>query len=415
MRGTNAADHEYSFGADCGRPICSARACRSYESRCMRRLKTTSFGWRTPAVVVICGCLIAMISFGPRSSLGFFLTPLSQSNHWGRDVFAFAVAIQNLLWGIGQPFAGANRRPLRYNPRAVRWRPSLCAWPGDDGPLDHVRKMLEPVCRRADRPWAVRLFVHYRAWALSASCCRKNGARLRSVPAPPLARLGNSSFRRSPSRLMDRFGWQEALVIFGGVMLLILPLSLALATLDGAARRQASVAADSNRCDKRFAEAFGHRSYVLLVLGFFTCGFQLAFITVHLPSYLIDRGLSADIGGWTLAAIGLFNIIGSLGAGWLSNRMPKRYLLSMHLFCAAPWRLSPSSRCRSSPPRRMVFGAVMGLLVAVDRAADLGAGRSHVRHALAGDALWLCLFQPSGRRLPWRLARRHRVRAYRLL
>src|SRR5215475_13138969 len=69
--------------------------------------KPISVGWRTPAVVVLCGCLIAMISFGPRSSLGFFLTPLSQTNHWGRDVFALAVAIQNLLWGIGQPFAGA--------------------------------------------------------------------------------------------------------------------------------------------------------------------------------------------------------------------------------------------------------------------------------------------------------------------
>src|SRR4029077_11586910 len=63
--------------------------------------------WRNPAVLVLCGCLIAMISFGPRSSLGFFLAPLSQTNHWGRDVFAFALALQNLLWGIGQPAAGA--------------------------------------------------------------------------------------------------------------------------------------------------------------------------------------------------------------------------------------------------------------------------------------------------------------------
>ena len=85
-----------------------------------RRLRNTAagVGWRTPVVVVVCGCLIAMISFGPRSSLGFFLTPLSQANHWGRDVFALALAIQNLLWGIGQPFAGAHRRPLRRHPRA---------------------------------------------------------------------------------------------------------------------------------------------------------------------------------------------------------------------------------------------------------------------------------------------------------
>src|ERR1700745_323366 len=63
--------------------------------------------WRTPVLLVICGCLISMVAFGPRSSLGFFLAPLSQVNHWGRDVFAFALAIQNLLWGVGQPFAGA--------------------------------------------------------------------------------------------------------------------------------------------------------------------------------------------------------------------------------------------------------------------------------------------------------------------
>ena len=84
------------------------------------------------------------------------------------------------------------------------------------------------------------------------------------------------------------------------------------------------------------------------MLGFFTCGFQLAFITVHLPAYLADRGLSSDVGGWTLAAIGLFNIIGALSAGWLSERMPKRYLLSLLYFGRAR-RSSPSS-CFRSPP-----------------------------------------------------------------
>ena len=102
--------------------------------------KPKSIDWRTPTVVVVCGCVIAMISFGPRSSLGFFLTPLSQTNHWGRDVFAFAVAIQNLLWGIGQPFAGANCRSLRHKSRALRRRGTLCARSRDHGPLDHTRK-----------------------------------------------------------------------------------------------------------------------------------------------------------------------------------------------------------------------------------------------------------------------------------
>ena len=109
------------------------------------------------------------------------------------------------------------------------------------------------------------------------------------------------------------------------------------------------------------AEAFYHRSYVLLVLGFFTCGFQLAFITVHLPSYIIDRGLSAEVGGWTIAVIGLFNIVGSLLSGWLGNRMPKRYILSVIYFARAlavvAFVLLPASNAST-----IVFGAVTGLL-----------------------------------------------------
>ncbi len=108
-------------------------------------------------------------------------------------------------------------------------------------------------------------------------------------------------------------------------------------------------------------EAFGHRSYVLLVLGFFTCGFQLAFVTVHLPSYLIDRGLTAQVGGWTLAIIGLFNIIGSLLSGYLGGRMPKRYILSAIYFGRAlsivAFMLLPTSTTTT-----LIFGAVTGLL-----------------------------------------------------
>ena len=102
-------------------------------------------------------------------------------------------------------------------------------------------------------------------------------------------------------------------------------------------------------------------SYVLLVLGFFTCGFQLAFITVHLPSYLVDRGLSAEAGGWALATIGLFNIVGSITSGYLGNRMPKRYHSLGHLFRAFARRLWCSSCCRR-PRHRDLFGAVIGLL-----------------------------------------------------
>jgi predicted MFS family arabinose efflux permease len=119
------------------------------------------------------------------------------------------------------------------------------------------------------------------------------------------------------------------LVAFGVVILVVLPASLALAS--PASSAGTSLAA-SQSVRQALIEAFEHRSYLLLMLGFFTCGFQIAFITVHLPAYLADRGLSSDVGGWTLAAIGLFNIIGALSAGWLSDRMPKRYLLSLLYF-----------------------------------------------------------------------------------
>ena len=136
--------------------------------------------------------------------------------------------------------------------------------------------------------------------------------------------------------MIDQFGWQSALTVFALLMLLIIPLALALATPPVASAASAELpAADQQSFKTALAEAFGHRSYVLLVLGFFTCGFQLAFITVHLPAYLADRGVSAQTGGWVVAAIGLFNIVGSLGVGWLQNRFPKRYILSVIYFARA--------------------------------------------------------------------------------
>jgi predicted MFS family arabinose efflux permease len=127
--------------------------------------------------------------------------------------------------------------------------------------------------------------------------------------------------------MLDNFGWPTALTVFACLMLLVVPLSLALATPPSDATASAAVT-EQQTFKHALAEAFGHRSYVLLVLGFFTCGFQLAFITVHLPAYLVDRGLPVQTGGWVIAAVGLFNIIGSLSVGWLQNRLPKRYILS---------------------------------------------------------------------------------------
>jgi len=254
--------------------------------------------WRTPVVIIGFGCLISLMSFGPRSSLGFFLTPMSFVNHWGRDVFAFALALQNLLWGIGQPVAGMIAD--RYGPGRV-----FCA-----GGLMYAAG-LALMSHAGSAPMLDLSAGVLVGFGLSGTSFMVILAAFGKLLPPAwrslafgLATAAGSfgQFLYSPLAvgLMDAVGWQETLLIFAVSMLAVLPLSLVLVTPRAEGTRESA----QQSLRQAISEAFAHRSYVMLVLGFFTCGFQLAFITVHLPSYLVDRGLSATIGGWTLATIG---------------------------------------------------------------------------------------------------------------
>ncbi|MGA2126713.1 MAG: MFS transporter [Xanthobacteraceae bacterium] len=313
--------------------------------------------WRTPAVVIICGCLIAILTFGPRSTLGFMMTPLSRANGWGRDVLSMALAIQNLLWGLGQPFAGAiadrfgTVRVLGVGAVLYALGLAVMAHATTPGLLDLSAGVLVGFglsgCSFNIVLAAFGKLVPERSRGLALGAGTAAGS------------FGQFLFSPLAVALIDQLGWQTTLVVFGATMLLILPLSLALATPhDGAT---GSKAAPSQSIRQALSEAFEHRSYVLLVIGFFTCGFQLAFITVHLPAYLVDRGLSADVGGWTLAIIGLFNIIGSITAGWLSGRMPKRYILSAN-YLIRSLAVTAFILLPASPAATLIFGAVMGLM-----------------------------------------------------
>jgi MFS family permease len=315
-----------------------------------------AIGWRTPAVIVISGCLIAMISFGPRSSLGQFQLPLLSSNNWGRDVFSFALAIQNLLWGVGQPLAGGIAD--RFGSVRV-----ICA-----GAILYAAGLA--MMAFSSTPTALQLSAGVLI-GFGLSGCSFNlviGALGKLVPegwrslafgaGTAAGSFGQFLFSPLAQALMDNSDWQTALLIFAGIILLVLPLSLALAT-PPAAPNAATIAPQSFK--QALSEAFGHRSYVLLVLGFFTCGFQLAFVTVHLPAYLIDRGMSANVGGWTLGVIGLFNIFGSLTSGYLGNRMPRRYILSFIYFMRA-LSIAVFILLPASPVTTLIFGAVTGLL-----------------------------------------------------
>jgi MFS family permease len=311
--------------------------------------------WRTPALIIGFGSLIALIAFGPRSTLGFFLTPMSNAHHWGRDVFAFALALQNLLWGVGQPLSGIVAD--RFGTMRV-----LCG-----GALLYATGLVLMAHATSGGMLDVSAGVFLGFGLAGCSFPVVIAAFAKLVPPQWRSRafgFGTAAgsfgqFLYSPIAvaLMDKFGWQQTLMIFAVSMLAVLPLSTALATPPSETARDGS----SQSLRQALTEAFAHRSYVLLVLGFFTCGFQLQFITVHMPSYLVDRGLSATVGGWTIATIGLFNIVGSVTAGWLGDRMPKRYLLSMIYFIRAAAILAFIS-FPVTPVSCIAFGAVMGLM-----------------------------------------------------
>jgi len=331
---------------------------KAWETSSMTTLDaaTSRMSWRTPGVIIMCGCLMAALSFGPRSALGFFLTPMSADNGWGRDVFSLALAMQNLLWGAAQPFAGAIAD--RYGALRVL----------AGGAVMYVLGLA--LMAHSQSPAMLELSAGV-LLGFGLSGCSFNvvlaafgkllpeGWRSLAFGAGTAAgSFGQFLFSPLAVALKDAYGWQSALLIFAGLCLVMLPLSLALAT----ARNVAAPGAPASQSLKQaLSEALGHRSYMLLVLGFFTCGFQLAFITIHMPAYLADKGISADVGGWTIAVIGLFNIVGSLSSGWLGARLPKRYILSVIYLIRALAVLAFIS-FPVTPGSAILFGAVMGLM-----------------------------------------------------
>jgi MFS family permease len=315
----------------------------------------------SPELALLAGCLIALVSFGPRASAGLFQVPMTAEYGWGRDIFGLAIAVQNLLWGVGQPFAGAVAD--RFG--AVR---VLCA-----GSLLYAVGLV--VMANATTPGTLQLgagiLIGFGLSGCSFNLVLSAFGKLLPESWRPLAfgagtaagSFGQFLYPPIGNILIDSLGWHQALVVFAGSVLLIMPLSLALARRgdEPAGSLTGSAARASQSIPEALGEAFRHRSYVLLVLGFFTCGFQLAFITAHLPAYLRDAGLSASIGGWTLAVIGLANAFGSLGSGWLSSRVSKRWLLAWIYFgrsiAIAAFILLPAS-----PLTAIAFGVAIGFL-----------------------------------------------------
>ena len=313
----------------------------------------------SPEIIVAAGCLIALITFGPRAAFGLFQLPVTAELGWGRDVFGLAIAIQNLLWGVGAPFAGAVAD--RFG--AVR---VLCL-----GAVLYALGLV--VMAHAATPGTLHLGAGVLIGFGLAGCSFNLvlGAFGKLLPESwrPLSfgagtaagSFGQFFFPPIGNLLIDHLGWHQALFVFAVSVLLVLPLSLPFARRSVAGAAASASEMPGQSIVQALREAFRHRSYVLLVLGFFTCGFQLAFITTHLPAYLKDAGLSAAVGGWTLAVIGLANAVGSLGAGWLSGRMAKRRLLAW-IYLGRAVAIAVFILVPASPVSSILFGITMGLL-----------------------------------------------------
>ncbi|MBT8115884.1 MAG: MFS transporter [Arenicella sp.] len=280
----------------------------------------------TPAVkiLLISACLLLMMSFGLRSSFGLFVKPMSETYGWGRDIIATSLAIQNLTWGLVAVFAGGladrfgNLRVvlaaialyglgilwMAYSPNAIALNSSTGILVGA-GVAGTSFGIVLPALMRAvpeDR----------RQWAAGLGTAAGSMGQFVMVP-----------FSQT---LIDAFGWFSTLHILAAMTLLMVVLAIPLAPYSGSNEVQAQ---DSDQTIRQaITEAFGHNHYVLLVIGFFVCGFHLAFITVHLPAYLSDLGFAARVGAWSLAIIGISNMIGSYMSGVWSSRVPKQLMLS---------------------------------------------------------------------------------------
>jgi MFS family permease len=311
--------------------------------------------WRVPlAVLLVCGCLIGVVSFGVRAGFGLFTVPISRDLQWGREVFALSIAIQNLAWGLFQPLAGliadkyGSARVLAVGGVLYAAGVALMAYATEPWQMHLTAGLL------------VGLGTAFGSFMIvMATLARRVAPRWRSLVmgiATASGSVGQLALVTIGQGFISDYGWPTALLLLALIALLIVPLSGAVvgkgAPAPGTADQSVGAA---------FTEAFGYRSFNLLVAGFFVCGFHVAFIMVHLPPYVVDQGLRSSLGAEALAMVGLFNIVGSLGAGYVGGRFSKKYALSLIYFLRslviAAFILLPIS-----PLTVYLFGASIGLL-----------------------------------------------------
>ena len=236
--------------------------------------------WRSPAFVVGCGCLIALITYGLRTSFGLFAAPIGEGRGWSPEVFALAIAIQNIVWGIGQPFAGAVAD--RYGSARILAVGGVVYAAG----VALMAVSPTPLAFNLTAGVLVGLGLSGASFTIVIAALGRLVPEDKSSQAMGLATaagsLGQFVFAPLGQAFLTEYGWQTALLLLAGSMVIVPALAVA---LKGGGRQQdtrdpALPARDAVR------QAFGHGSYLLLVAGFFVCGFHVAFITTHLPAHI---------------------------------------------------------------------------------------------------------------------------------
>ena len=306
--------------------------------------------------VLIAGCLIAMIGFGVRSAFGLFLEPITLDKGWSRETFAIAMAIQNLLWGMGVPIAGALAD--KHGPVRVISLGAVLYAIGVYGLANaETTTMLHITCGLITG-LGIAFSAFSLAMAAMAKVVKAENRALAMGLGTAAGSLGQVIFSPLSQSAITQYGWQFALYAMAGSVLLMIPLALA---LPGQDTGNSATKAKEQKLSSAIHEAFNHRAFVLLTIGFFVCGFHVAFIGVHFPAYVKDLGMAAQVGALSLSLIGLMNIFGSLISGWVGKKWSMKSGLSF-IYAARAVVIAWLLVADKTPENIYIFAALMGLL-----------------------------------------------------
>ena len=311
--------------------------------------------WQTPLVVIAAGCLIALLGFGARSAYGLLLEPMTGARGWGRETFAVALAVQNLVWGFGVPFA--SMLADRYGPSRVLAVGAVVYGVGTAGMATATTGTALTLFGGVLTGLGIALTSFSIALAAMAKVVDPGRQSLVLGIGTSAGSLGQVVFSPLSQWVITEYGWDSALFFLAASVLFIAPLAF---VLPG----NADTAGDAHieqGLGEAIVEAVRHRGYVLLTLGFFVCGFHVAFITVHFPAYVKDLGLAAEVGAWAIAIIGLFNIVGSFLSGLAGQRWPKKNGLVL-IYSLRAIAIAALLTADKTAATIYAFAAVMGIL-----------------------------------------------------